>query len=117
VYVTGSSTTVLRDRDGAPTVATNAFGKGRAVYLSGFKFSPENTRLLHRSLFWAAQAEGDWSDWNSSNIRTDCAYFPKKKKLVVINNSGSAEKTTVTLASGKPLNVSLDAHGIQILDI
>jgi beta-D-galactosyl-(1->4)-L-rhamnose phosphorylase len=118
IYALGASTQVLCDKESSPRIAVNSFGKGRSVYLSGFKFSYENTRLLHRALFWAAGREDAWPLWNCSNIRTECAYYPKKKKLVVINNAGEAQDTTVTLADGKtPLAVKLEAHGIAILDV
>ena len=117
IFTLGADTKVLAERDGSPTVTVRSFGKGRAVYFSGYKFTPENTRLLHRALFWAANQEVKWPLWNSTNVRTDCAYFPKKKKLVVINNSGAAEKTMITTAAGQTLDLTLEAHGIQILDI
>lgn len=117
IFTLGADTKVLAERDGSPTVTVRNFGKGRAVYFSGYKFTPENTRLLHRALFWAANQEAKWPVWNSTNVRTDCAYFAKKKKLVVINNSGTTEKTTITRPDGKTLDVMVDAHGIQILDL
>ena len=118
IYVFGAGTQVLADRDGSPRLALNAFGQGRSVYLSGFKFTPENTRLLHRALFWAAAQEPQWPVWNSSNIRTECAYFAKKGKLVVINNAGEPQDTVITLADGQTTRaVSLEAHGIAILDV
>lgn len=117
VYVLGGDVEVLAEREESPTIATHPFGRGRTVYFSGFKFTAENTRLLHRALFWAAKQEAAWPVWNSSNVRTDCAYFGKKKKLVVINNNGAPEKTKITTASGKTIDVKVDAHGIQILDV
>jgi len=117
IYVFGPDTQVLAERDGSPRLATHAFGKGRAVYLSGIKFSHENTRLLHRALFWAAAKEASWSAWNTSNIRTEATYFPKAGKLVVINNAGVDEETTVTFGDGKKAKkLKLEAHGIAILD-
>ncbi|HTX66040.1 MAG TPA: 1,3-beta-galactosyl-N-acetylhexosamine phosphorylase C-terminal domain-containing protein, partial [Opitutaceae bacterium] len=106
------------ERERCPQIATHEFGRGRSVYFSGFKFSPENTRLLHRALFWAAAREAQWLVWSSSNVRTECAWFPRKRKLVVINNAGTAERTTVTLGDGRTKRaVSLPAHGIRILDL
>ncbi len=117
IYVHGSDTQVLVERDNSPRLAVHGFGKGRAVYLSGFKFTPENTRLLHRALFWAAAKEAKWTSWSTSNIRTEATYFPRAKKLVVINNAGTDETTTVTLGDGKEKKaVALPAHGIAILD-
>jgi beta-D-galactosyl-(1->4)-L-rhamnose phosphorylase len=118
IYTLGAGTHVLADKEGSPRIATHVFGGGRSVYLSGFKFTHENTRLLHRTLFWAAAQETQWPAWTSVNIRTECAYFPAKKKLVVINNAGTDEETSITLADGKSvLPVKLPAHGIQILDV
>jgi len=102
--------------DGSPTIATNRFRKGRSVYFSGFKSTHENTRLLHRAIAWAASKEAGYVPWSSSNVRTECSYFPKKKKLVVINNAGEKQSTTITLGDGKvKKRVSLPAHGIKII--
>jgi beta-D-galactosyl-(1->4)-L-rhamnose phosphorylase len=118
IYVHGPDTQVLAERDNSPRLAVHGFGKGRAVYFSGFKFTPENTRLLHRALYWAAAKDAQWAAWSSSNIRTEATYFPKAKKLVVINNAGTDEATTVTLGDGAATkSVHLPAHGIAILDI
>jgi len=116
IYALGPGAQVLAERNASPRIATNAFGKGRAVYLSGFKFAPQNTRLIHRAIHWAAAREDEFQKWNTTNIRTECAYFPKKGKLVVINNSDSAQKTGVWDGEGKRRSVSLKAHGIAILD-
>jgi len=118
VYTLSADTRVHADRDGSPQIATHVFGRGRSVYLSGFRFSPENSRLLHRALFWAAAREAQWPAWSCSNVRTECAWFPAKRKLVVINNAGTAEDTAVTLGDGRTTRaVSLAAHGIRILDL
>ena len=117
LYVLSASTRVLADRAGSPRLAVNPFGRGRSVYLSGFRFTHENTRLLHRALFWAAAQERQWPVWSCSNLRTECAWFPKKRKLVVINNAGSDEETTVTLDDRSTRTVQLPAHGIRILDL
>ena len=116
IYVLGPSVQVLAEKDNSPRLATNIFGKGRSVYLSGYKFAPQNTRLIHRAIHWAANREGDFQKWNCSNIRTECAYFPKKKKLVVINNSDAPQQTSVWDAAGNPRPISLESHGIAILD-
>jgi beta-D-galactosyl-(1->4)-L-rhamnose phosphorylase len=118
IYTLGAGTEVLADKDGSPRLATHAFGRGRSVYASGFKFTHENTRLLHRVLFWAAAREEQWPAWACSNVRTECAYFPKKTKLVVINNAGMPQKTSITLGDGRTRKmVSLTAHGLKILDV
>ncbi|MGH8021214.1 MAG: 1,3-beta-galactosyl-N-acetylhexosamine phosphorylase C-terminal domain-containing protein [Opitutaceae bacterium] len=41
-------------------------------------------------------------------MSAECAYFPKKGKLVVINNAGGAQQTEITLADGRTTrNVAL----------
>ncbi|WP_425482501.1 1,3-beta-galactosyl-N-acetylhexosamine phosphorylase C-terminal domain-containing protein [Ereboglobus luteus] len=86
--------------------------------MSGFKFTYENTRLLHRALFWAAAHEAKWGVWHSENLNTEATYFPKRKKLVVINNAGTPQATRITLANGRTAKtVNLEAHGIAILDM
>lgn len=120
IYAFDGSTQVLAERAGekSPKLATHAFGKGRSVYLSGFKFTFENTRLLHRALYWAAAQEGGWATWSASNVKTEATYFAKAGKLVVINNAGTDEETVVTLGDGKTTRaVKLAAHGIAILDV
>ena len=117
VYVFGADTKVLLAKNNSPRLATHEFGQGRAVYLSGHKFDYQNTRLIHRVLFWAAKREAEFTVWNTSNIRTESAFFAKQKKLVVINNSGEPQKTKVWDAKGKALDVSLKAHDIAILDV
>ncbi|AKC82867.1 D-galactosyl-beta-1-4-L-rhamnose phosphorylase [Verrucomicrobia bacterium IMCC26134] len=116
VYVFGPETQVLVAKDNSPRLTTHAFGKGRSVYLSGHKFAYQNTRLIHRALHWAAHQEAGFATWNSSNIRTESAFFAKQKKLVVINNSGEPQKTVVQDARGKAIKVSVKAHDIAILD-
>ncbi|HUG12134.1 MAG TPA: 1,3-beta-galactosyl-N-acetylhexosamine phosphorylase [Opitutaceae bacterium] len=118
IFVLGGDTQVLAACEGSPRLATHNFGKGRSVYLGGFKFTHENTRLLHRALFWAASQDARWGAWQSSNVRTEATCFAKAGKLVVINNAGEPQETTVTLGDGKAKrDVRLEAHGIAILDV
>jgi len=117
VFVVDKETKVLAEKEGSVKIALHNFKKGRSIYLSSYKFTPQNTRLLHRALYWAAGQEGDFGPWTCSNIYTDCAYYPKSKKLVVINSSDKSEKTKVFDSSGKSINVSLEPHGIKIMDL
>lgn len=116
IFVLDGNTTVLADKDNSPVVAVKEFGKGRSVYFSGFKFNHENTRMLLRAIFWAANDEKDYNVWSTSNIDTECAYYPASKKLVVINNSAKEQNTFVTKADGSIISVTLAAHDIAVLD-
>ncbi|MBN1313604.1 MAG: 1,3-beta-galactosyl-N-acetylhexosamine phosphorylase [Anaerolineae bacterium] len=118
VFVVSRDTQVLVDNDGSPTLAVHDFYQGRAIYLSGFKFSPQNTRLLHRAIYWAAGAEDDFGAWMCSSIHAECAYYPDSKQLVVINNSDIHQETSVyNSAKKRAINVGLEPYGIRILDM
>ena len=117
VYITDKDTQVITDCGLSPKIALHNFGKGQSVYLSGFKFTPQNTRLLHRCLFWAAGRQSDFGPWTTSNINTDCAYYPKEKKLVVINSSEETQQTKILDAKGNSIDVSLEPYGIKIMEI
>lgn len=118
IFVLGSETQVLAERNGSPRLATHGFGRGRSVYFSGFKFTPDNTRLLHRALFWAAGHEAKWGCWQAVNVRTEATWFPRSGKLVVLNNDGATQHTNVTLDHPKAKKkVILEPHGIAVIDI
>jgi len=117
IYILGNDTTVLADKDKSPKVAVHGFGKGRSVYLSGHKFTPQNIRLLHRAIYWAAGCEDKFGPWTCSNVNTECAYYPKNKKLVVINITDKPQETKVFDANNNPIDVSIEAYGSKILDI
>jgi len=117
IFALGAETNVLVEKDGSARIAARDFAKGRAVYLSGFKVAPQNTRLIHRAIFWAAQHEEDFAKWTSSNPHTECAWYAASRKLVVINNSGVAQTTTIFDAEKKSHEVELEAHGIRIIEL
>jgi beta-D-galactosyl-(1->4)-L-rhamnose phosphorylase len=120
IFVLGGGTHVLADHaaERSPMLATHDFGRGRSVYLSGFTCTHENTRMLHRALFWAASRENEWGAWQTANVKTEASYFPRAGKLVVINNAGTPEATTVTLGDGTNLKrMRLPPHGIAVADV
>lgn len=116
IFVTGPRTVVLADRGNSPVIAVNLYGVGRSVYFSGFRYSAPNTRLLHRSLYWAAGMEKDFGSWTCDHPDTECAWFPKSRKIVVINNSDEPRKTIVHDADNHPLPLDLPSGGMVVLD-
>lgn len=117
IFVLDAATHVLAENEGSPRLATREFGRGRSVYLSGFKFTPNNTRLLHRALFWAAAREDEWGLWQTENVKTEATWFAQARRLVVLNNADSAQHTAVTLGDGQARRkVVLKAHGIAVLE-
>ena len=116
VFVTSRDTRVLVDRERSPRVATHTFGSGRSIYLSGYKYTPHKTRLLYRALYWAAGAESDFGAWVCSNLYTECAYYAGSHKLIVINNSDRTQVTRICDSDENSIEVSLEPHGMKILD-
>jgi beta-D-galactosyl-(1->4)-L-rhamnose phosphorylase len=117
IYVLDKATEVLAAREKSPMLTVRQFGKGRSIYLSGHQFTPENVRLLHRAISYAAQAEAQYDTYACSNVYTECAYYPKHKKLVVINNSNLPQKTLITLKQGKTSKACLEPYGLQVIDV
>lgn len=89
--------TVLAQSEGSVRIAVHAFGSGRAVYLAGLPYSPQNSRLLHRSLLWAAGAEAEWASvLASTNPQVEVAYYPDVNRCFVYNNTDQPAGTHLT---------------------
>jgi 1,3-beta-galactosyl-N-acetylhexosamine phosphorylase len=117
IYALDGSTQVLADEGGSPTIALREYGHGRAVYLAGFSYSFENARLLHRAIAWTARKEAEFRKWTSEDYRLECAYYPAKRKLVVINDCDEAVDSAFFDGEGKARRVSVEALGIAVIDI
>ncbi|EDY82624.1 conserved hypothetical protein TIGR02336 [Verrucomicrobiia bacterium DG1235] len=116
IYLTDDSTVVLSANEKSPAIATRAFDQGRCVYLAGHLYNPANVRLLLRSILWSAQKENLLDHWSCSSIHTECAYYPKSGKLVVINNSDEDQNTTVATPRGT-IKLSLQANASKTIDV
>lgn len=116
IYIIDSQTNVLATKGPSPMVTVRSLGQGRSVYLSGHKFTPENVRLLHRAIFFAAQVEEQSETYLCSNINTECAYYPGHRKLVAINNTDQPQDTQITTENSKTKSLHLEPYGMQIVD-
>ena len=68
-------------------LAANNFGKGRAVYFTGLKYNSENSRLLYRAMLYAAGKENLLEKAYSTDVNTECHYYPESGQYAVVNNS------------------------------
>lgn len=98
-YLTDGKAKVLKAVDGQPVVTVNEFGKGKGIYLASFDVDLVNTRMLYQLIRYAG-GEGITGQYMTDNFNTECAYYPMSKKLVVINNSGEEQTTTVPTENG-----------------
>ena len=105
-------TTVLCQREREVQMAVNEFGQGRSVYISGLPYSFENSRILHRSIMWAAHDEDKLYQWFSSNYNVEVHAYVKNHKYCVVNNTYEPQETTVYRGDGSSFDVSLKANEI-----
>lgn len=113
VFVLDGSVDVLAEVDGKPAITAHDFKNGRGIYMSGYRFSLMNTRLLMRAIIYAAKSEADMEMFVCDNPLTECAYYPGSKKLVIINNTGEVQKTNVATPDGV-VTATIDPYDIYI---
>ena len=110
-------TQVLIKRDGDVQLSVNDAGKGRAVYVSGLPYSPQNARLMHRAVMWASHAEEELRRWFSENPAVDVHAYEGSRKYCVVNNSAEAQSTTVYRGDGSSFPLALTPGGIEWFDM
>ncbi len=109
-------TEILVQRDKEVQLAVNAFGKGRAVYVSGLPYSFENSRLLYRAILWSAHGEEELHKWFSSNFNVEVHAFLQSGKYCVVNNTYEPQSTTV-YTDGGCFPLDLEANEIRWYEI
>ena len=107
LYLTDGNAKVLADMNGIPQMTVNRFGKGMGVYMSDFRVTPQNTRMLLDILLYAANLTGK-APYITSDCRVETAYYPASSALIVINNAADMVETSVSLPNGNWLEVTLD---------
>lgn len=74
-------------------MAVNEYGKGRCFYLAGLRYNATNTRLFYRAMLWCAGKENLLKKAFSSNVYTECHYYPESGKYALVNNTSVEQKT------------------------
>ena len=108
---------ILVQRDKEVQMAVNTFGSGRSVYLSGLPYSFENSRVLYRSILWAANGEDELHRWYSENYNVEVHAFVKNGKYCVVNNTYEPQHTTVYKGDGSSFVLDLAANEIKWYEI
>ena len=106
-------TNILVQKDKEVQMATNEFGGGRSVYISGLPYSFENSRILYRAILWASHGENDLNRWFSSNFNVEVHAFLENGKYCVVNNTYEPQDTTVYTDNGESFELHLDANEIK----
>ena len=110
-------TQILVQKDKEVQMAVNAFGKGRAVYLSGLPYSFENSRVLYRAILWSTHDEEKLHLWFSTNYNVEVHAYVKNGKYCVVNNTYEPQSTTVYRGDGSSFQMDLDANEIRWYEI
>ena len=105
-------TDILVQRDKEVQLAVNSFGKGRSVYISGLRYSFENSRLLYRAIMWSAGAEAELKKWFSSNFNVEVHAYLNSGKYCVVNNTYEPQSTTIYKGDGTSFELKLTANQI-----
>ncbi len=120
IFATGDTTQILRLQDGSVELAAHQQGEGRGVYLAGLPYSHENSRLLHRAIYWAAGREADFgAQWVPSHPGVEVAVFPEAGKGFVMNNlmeavsTRLAGRTTGLEGEGEVRKLDLDLEPME----
>ena len=103
---------ILVQKEKEVQMATNAFGNGRSVYISGLPYSFENSRVLYRAILWAAHGEEILNKWFSTNYNVEVHAFVANGKYCVVNNTYVPQDTTVYTDKGS-FELHLDANEIR----
>ena len=101
VYATGDNYQVLAMDQKYVQLSVNTFGKGRSVYFAGLPYSPVNTRLLLRALYFVSSNEDIMKEYYVSNVNTEIAAFEETGKIAIINNSEKEQETELFIAGKK----------------
>ncbi len=98
-YVLNKDVKVLMEHNNSVSLALNSFFDGHGVYMSGYRYSLENTALLYDLITYAGNYSKS-SLYRTSNLHTECAYYENSKTLVVINNTEDNVLTEVSTPDG-----------------
>lgn len=103
---------VIFHKDKEVQMATNQFGKGRSVYISGLPYSFENSRILYRSILWSATKEDKIHTWFSTNVNVEVHAYVKNGKYCVVNNTYVPQDTTIYKGDGSSFDIHLEENEI-----
>jgi 1,3-beta-galactosyl-N-acetylhexosamine phosphorylase len=85
-------TQVLSSSNGQVYMATKRYGKGKSYYITGMKYTPENSRTLYKMLLSSCNKEDKLTSWYCDNVNVECNNY-SNGAYAIVNNS-YVEQTT-----------------------
>ena len=107
IYALSEQTEIIEYSGHDVHLAANAYGAGRGVYIAGLPYSQENTRLLLRSLFYAAGQENNLKVWYADNPACEIHAYPHSQKYAIVNNSRKEQVTMCYDGAGRREEIKL----------
>ena len=98
-------------------MSSNDYGKGRAVYIAGLPYSPQNSRILMRSLFYSAHKENDMKKWYADNLNCEVSAYLDTKRYAVINNTMEEQIAVIYDGQGNSREINLKPCEIRWMDM
>ena len=99
VRLTRPDTRVLCAAEGVPQLTLHAFGRGQAVYMSGFTYSPAAARMLLELLLALTGRDGAEAGISDHPL-VETAWFPADGTLAALNNADAPVSATVRCPAG-----------------
>ena len=115
IRLTDPETKVLLAEGTLPTITLHAFGKGKAVYLGGFAYSPRAAMML---LSMLAHLTGTRRREAGFAVKpgTECAWFRKQGVLILMNNEDRTVRAEVALPE-KTVMDELGPYEMKFLEV
>lgn len=108
IYALSAATEIIEYSNNEVHMAANTYGKGRGVYISGLPYSYENTRLLMRAMFYAANKEDRYHIWYADNLNCEVNAYPESGKYAILNNSNETQTTKFYDGEGNCETITLE---------
>ena len=112
VILLHSDVRVLAAENGNVLLTERSFGRGKAVYLSGFRYSLENAAFLMQLLY---RETGAAPIASCSHPAVECTVFPASRQLLAANNSDRTVQAKLSV-DGKSMSVALQPYELRIID-
>ncbi len=115
IRLTDPETRVLNARGDTPILTLHAFGRGKAVYMGNFFYTPAGARMLLEMLLYLTGRDGAAAGLTEDGM-TECAWYPESRMLLVMNNSPDPLETEIRFPLGA-LTVSLNPFEMKFVPV
>ena len=115
IRLTDPETRVLNARGDTPILTLHAFGRGKAVYMGNFFYTPAGARMLLEMLLYVTGKDSTAAGLTEDGM-TECAWYPESRILLVMNNTPDSLETEVRFPLGA-LTVSLNPFEMKFVPV